>query len=38
LLDHQGQTRPELFRPDRLHLLTEGYAVWTKILAPYLQP
>jgi len=38
LLDHQGQTRPELFRPDRLHLLPEGYAVWTKILAPYLQP
>ena len=38
LLDHQGQTRPELFRPDRLHLLPAGYAVWTKILAPYLQP
>lgn len=38
LLDNQGQPRPELFRPDRLHLLPTGYAVWTKTLAPYLQP
>jgi hypothetical protein len=38
LLDNQGQTRPELFRPDRLHLLPAGYVLWTKTLAPYLQP
>lgn len=38
LLDAQGRTRPELFREDRLHLLPAGYAIWTKVLAPYLKP
>jgi lysophospholipase L1-like esterase len=30
--------RPELFREDQLHLLPAGYAIWTKVLAPYLKP
>jgi lysophospholipase L1-like esterase len=38
LLDAQGRPRPELFRPDQLHLLPAGYAIWTKVLAPYLKP
>jgi len=32
-----GTPRPELFRPDQLHLLPAGYAIWTKVLAPYLK-
>jgi lysophospholipase L1-like esterase len=36
MLDANGKTRPELFRPDRLHLLPAGYAIWTKALAPHL--
>jgi lysophospholipase L1-like esterase len=38
MLDANGEPRAELYRADRLHLLPEGYALWTKILAPYLQP
>ena len=38
LLDAAGGYRPELFRADQLHLLPAGYAIWTKVLAPYLQP
>jgi len=38
LLDAQGRTRPELFRADGLHLLPAGYAIWTRVLAPYLRP
>jgi lysophospholipase L1-like esterase len=38
LLDAAGRTRPELYREDQLHLLPAGYAIWTKVLAPYLQP
>jgi lysophospholipase L1-like esterase len=30
--------RPELFVQDRLHLNRDGYAIWTKVLAPYLKP
>ena len=33
-----GTPRPDLFRPDQLHLLPAGYAIWTKALAPYLKP
>ena len=29
---------PELFVADQLHLNKHGYAIWTKVLAPYLQP
>jgi lysophospholipase L1-like esterase len=30
--------RPELFGPDQLHLNRDGYALWTKVLAPHLKP
>jgi lysophospholipase L1-like esterase len=33
-----GTPRTELFRDDQLHLLPAGYAIWTKVLAPYLKP
>ena len=33
-----GVPPPELFRDDQLHLNAKGYAIWTKVLAPYLQP
>jgi len=38
MLDAQGQTRPELFIADQLHLKPDGYVIWTKVLAPYLKP
>jgi lysophospholipase L1-like esterase len=37
LLDANRRTRPELFRDDQFHLAPAGYAIWTKILAPYLK-
>ena len=38
MLDAQGQTRPELFIADQLHMNPSGYAIWTKVLTPYLKP
>ena len=38
MLDAKGQTRPELFVEDQLHMKPAGYAIWTKVLAPYLKP
>ena len=38
LLDANGHPRPELYREDQLHMLPAGYAIWTKVLAPYLKP
>ena len=38
MLDAKGQTRPELFLEDQLHMKPAGYAIWTKVLAPYLKP
>lgn len=37
MLDANGQPRGELFMADRLHMNAEGYAVWRKVLAPYLK-
>lgn len=37
-LDAAGQPRPELFQDDQLHLKPAGYAIWTRVLTPYLQP
>ncbi len=37
MLDAQGQPRTELFIEDRLHMNAEGYALWRKIVAPYLK-
>jgi lysophospholipase L1-like esterase len=38
MLDAQGQPQPEYFREDQLHMKPAGYAIWTRILTPYLQP
>jgi lysophospholipase L1-like esterase len=34
LLSREGQPRPEILRPDGLHLNDDGYALWVKILKP----
>jgi len=36
MLDKKGQMREELFVDDRLHMKPEGYAIWKKIIQPYL--
>ena len=38
MLDAAGKTRPELFIADQLHMQPAGYAIWTRVLAPYLKP
>ena len=37
MLGADGQPRPELFGPDRLHMNRAGYALWRGIVAPYLR-
>jgi lysophospholipase L1-like esterase len=36
MLNAQGKPRPELFRPDGLHMLPAGYALWIAALKPVL--
>jgi lysophospholipase L1-like esterase len=36
MLDPEGGPRPELFVEDRLHLNPSGYALWRRVVAPYL--
>lgn len=36
MLGADGRPRPELFREDGLHLNSEGYRLWTRVLAPAL--
>jgi lysophospholipase L1-like esterase len=36
MLGPDGKPRPELFRPDRLHLNDEGYRLWATLVAPHL--
>jgi lysophospholipase L1-like esterase len=36
MLGPDGKPRPELFRPDRLHLNDEGYRLWASLVAPHL--
>ena len=36
MLDAQGQMREELYVQDCLHMKPEGYAIWKKIIEPYL--
>jgi lysophospholipase L1-like esterase len=38
MLDAKGQPRPELFVADKLHMNPAGYAIWTPLVAPHLQP
>lgn len=36
MVDANGKPRPELFRPDGLHMLPAGYALWIAALKPVL--
>jgi len=36
-LGPDGKPRPELFRPDKLHLNDEGYKLWTSLVLPHLK-
>lgn len=36
MLDDKKQMREELYVEDRLHMKPEGYAIWKKIITPYL--
>lgn len=36
MLDDQGEPRPELFGPDKLHLNSRGYDLWTGAVRAYL--
>lgn len=36
MLNFNGQMREELFIKDRLHMNSEGYAIWQKAILPYL--
>ena len=37
MLDADGKPRPELLRPDGLHMLPAGYAIWIEALRPVLK-
>ena len=34
MLGKDGSPRPELFGPDKLHMNSEGYSLWTSVIAP----
>lgn len=36
MLGADGKPRPELYVEDNLHMTPEGYAIWTRLLEPYL--
>lgn len=36
MLDAAGQPSPELFVEDGVHMTPEGYAIWTRVIRPYL--
>jgi lysophospholipase L1-like esterase len=38
MLGPDGKPREELFREDMLHMKPNGYALWTKVLTPYIAP
>lgn len=38
MLDERGLPRPELFVDDMLHLNVRGYALWTQIIGPVINP
>ncbi|RYY95722.1 MAG: G-D-S-L family lipolytic protein [Chitinophagaceae bacterium] len=38
MLDANGNMREDLYVGDRLHMKPEGYAIWQRIIAPYLRP
>jgi hypothetical protein len=38
MLDAHGQPQPVYFQQDMLHMKPAGYAIWTRVLTPLLQP
>ncbi len=36
MLDADGNMRPELYKEDMLHMKPAGYAIWKKVIEPYL--
>jgi lysophospholipase L1-like esterase len=38
MLGKDGNPRPELFGPDKLHMNREGYDLWKSVVAPYFSP
>ncbi len=36
MLTANGKLRPELYRDDQLHMKPEGYAIWKKVIGPFL--
>ena len=36
MLNEEGKPMPDIFLPDRLHMNAKGYAIWQKIMQPYL--
>ena len=37
MLGQNGKPKPELFRPDSLHMTQAGYDIWAQVLKPYLR-
>lgn len=37
MLMANGKPKPELFKPDSLHMLPAGYVIWAEVLKPYLK-
>lgn len=37
MLGADGKPRPEIFRPDGLHMNADGYRIWTDLLLPHLK-
>jgi lysophospholipase L1-like esterase len=37
MLNQDGSIREDIFLEDRLHMNEKGYAIWTKIIGPYLK-
>lgn len=37
MLGQNGKPKPELFRPDSLHMTQAGYDIWGQVLKPYLR-
>ena len=36
MLDANGNMQPELYKEDMLHMKPDGYAIWKKVIQPYL--
>jgi lysophospholipase L1-like esterase len=36
MLGSDGQPMPDIFIEDKLHMNAKGYAIWQKIIEPYL--